>query len=145
MMVQRPWLWACRQYLKLLNTSSLWRCKPPETFAMPTSASAQSSPFNLSCPRQNNNRSLQRQMLNTAIHQLGFPLQVSFFSHVILPIKISLGHLTQNVKGISCTVTKVEKYKKGNYTIKVQERCLYTVKEKYKKVNYKIKETSTGK
>ena len=73
-----------------------------------------------------------------------------FFSHVIPPIKISLGHLTQNVKGISCTVTKVEKYKKGNYTIKVQERCLYSERKvqeskiynkrnKYRKVCYTIK------
>ena len=77
---------------------------------------------------------------------LGFPLQVSFFSHAIPPIKISLGQLTQNVKGTSRTVTKVEKYRKVNYTIKEKYRkdnC--NVTEKYRKVHDIIKENNNNK
>ena len=102
--------------------------------------------FNPSCPRQNNNRSLQRQMLNTAIHQLGFPLQVSFFPHVIFPHQ-DFSRTTDT----KCQRDLMHSYKSR----KVQERKLYNKstgkvyiysestgnykRNKYRKVSYTIK------
>ena len=73
-MVWCPWLCACRQCLKLHNTSDLLRSKPLVMVALPPSLSSQSFPFTPACPGQYTYRRFLRWMSTIDTVQSGLPI-----------------------------------------------------------------------